>query len=286
MAINVDPRSLIVEMLRVIAAPVSNQENTTFDFVSLATVLCGFMSMDLIIVLKIKEILQHPQRDGQMVKSLTASLVNREEEERHQKNLNENEQLKKQIAERPFVGEYYPSSVVGVTRAESGKQVDKFCGAPQSNKLRCTLGTAGPCPTSSGARQEQADPGQLSQLQAQDVILKGKLLLAASKLSPSPGSTVHPPPPPTTPPVTATKLPATKGLPLALRWNTDNTPTGGIRRETKKGTRSVLFFFCHRASFFLIRRLGAIYVDVREKKRESRYGELELQTTNRAAIWT
>ena len=34
-----------------------------------------------------------------MVKSLTASLVSREEEERHQKNLNENEQLKKQIAE-------------------------------------------------------------------------------------------------------------------------------------------------------------------------------------------
>ncbi|KAK3738465.1 hypothetical protein RRG08_034755 [Elysia crispata] len=34
-----------------------------------------------------------------MVKSLTASLVSREEEERHQMNLNENEQLKKQIAE-------------------------------------------------------------------------------------------------------------------------------------------------------------------------------------------
>ncbi|KAK3797264.1 hypothetical protein RRG08_001839 [Elysia crispata] len=34
-----------------------------------------------------------------MVKSLTDSLVSREEEERHQKNLNENEQLKKQIAE-------------------------------------------------------------------------------------------------------------------------------------------------------------------------------------------
>ncbi|KAK3787568.1 hypothetical protein RRG08_025899 [Elysia crispata] len=32
--------------------------------------------------------------DGQMVKSLTDSLVSREEEERYQKNLNENEQLK------------------------------------------------------------------------------------------------------------------------------------------------------------------------------------------------
>ena len=46
-----------------------------------------------------KEILQHPKRVGQMVKSLTASLVSQEEEERHQRNLNENEQLKKQIAE-------------------------------------------------------------------------------------------------------------------------------------------------------------------------------------------
>ncbi|KAK3698500.1 hypothetical protein RRG08_053468 [Elysia crispata] len=47
-----------------------------------------------------RKILQNPHRDGgHMVKSLTDSLVSREEEERHQKNLNENEQLKKQIAE-------------------------------------------------------------------------------------------------------------------------------------------------------------------------------------------
>ncbi|KAK3786672.1 hypothetical protein RRG08_032832, partial [Elysia crispata] len=45
---------------------------------------------------QIKEILQHSKRDGQ---SLTASLVSQKEEERHQRNLNENEQLKKQIAE-------------------------------------------------------------------------------------------------------------------------------------------------------------------------------------------
>ncbi|KAK3768238.1 hypothetical protein RRG08_031032 [Elysia crispata] len=46
-----------------------------------------------------KEILQHPQMDDQMVKSLTASLVSREEEGRHKRNLNENEQPKKQTAE-------------------------------------------------------------------------------------------------------------------------------------------------------------------------------------------
>lgn len=49
--------------------------------------------------MKLKEIIQHPQRDGQEVKSLTDSLVSREEEERHQKLLGENEHLKKQIAE-------------------------------------------------------------------------------------------------------------------------------------------------------------------------------------------
>ncbi|KAK3800803.1 hypothetical protein RRG08_012836 [Elysia crispata] len=53
--------------------------------------------MGLIIIPE--EILQYPKRDGQMVKSLTASLVSREEEERHQRNLNEDEQLKNQIAE-------------------------------------------------------------------------------------------------------------------------------------------------------------------------------------------
>ncbi|KAK3729900.1 hypothetical protein RRG08_006091, partial [Elysia crispata] len=53
--------------------------------------------MGLIIIPQ--EIQQHPKKDGQMVKSLTASLVSREEEERHQRNLNEDEQLKKQIAE-------------------------------------------------------------------------------------------------------------------------------------------------------------------------------------------
>ncbi|KAK3800207.1 hypothetical protein RRG08_031677 [Elysia crispata] len=69
----------------------------TFELVSLAIVLCSFLSMGLIIIPE--EILQYPRSDGQMVKSLTASLVSREEEERHQRNLNENEQLKNQIAE-------------------------------------------------------------------------------------------------------------------------------------------------------------------------------------------
>ncbi|KAK3698502.1 hypothetical protein RRG08_053469 [Elysia crispata] len=88
-------------VLYVISAPIrpifSDQENTTFELVSLAIVFCSFLSMGLIIIPE--GILQHPQRDGQMVKSLTDSLVSCKEEERHQKNLNENEQLKKQITE-------------------------------------------------------------------------------------------------------------------------------------------------------------------------------------------
>ncbi|KAK3790570.1 hypothetical protein RRG08_049946 [Elysia crispata] len=67
----------MLRMLCVINAQIGNQEN----FVSLAIVLCSILSMGLIIVSEIKEVLQHPLRDGQMVKSLIVSLVNREEGE-------------------------------------------------------------------------------------------------------------------------------------------------------------------------------------------------------------
>ena len=49
-----------------------------------------------------------------MVKSLPASLVSQKEEERHQRNLNENEQLKKQIAQvmvQPLIKSCFPSLV-------------------------------------------------------------------------------------------------------------------------------------------------------------------------------
>ena len=45
------------------------------------------------------ELAKQPQRDGQEVRGLTDSLVSREEEERHQRMVSENEQLKRQIAE-------------------------------------------------------------------------------------------------------------------------------------------------------------------------------------------
>ncbi|KAK3803190.1 hypothetical protein RRG08_024103 [Elysia crispata] len=64
-------------VLHVISAPIwpifNDQENTAFELVSLAIVLCRFLSMGLIIIPE--EIQQHPKKDGQMVKSLTASLT-------------------------------------------------------------------------------------------------------------------------------------------------------------------------------------------------------------------
>ncbi|KAL8578950.1 hypothetical protein ACOMHN_001912 [Nucella lapillus] len=92
-----------VVVLCVITAPISliigNQQDATFAFVSLAIVLCSFLSMGLIFVPKMLELSQHPQRDGQDMRGLTDSLVSREEEERHHRLVGENEQLKRQIAE-------------------------------------------------------------------------------------------------------------------------------------------------------------------------------------------
>ncbi|XP_025112675.1 gamma-aminobutyric acid type B receptor subunit 1-like [Pomacea canaliculata] len=92
-----------VVVLCVITAPISliigNQQDATFAFVSLAIILCSFLSLGLIFVPKMMELYKHPQRDGQEVRSLTDSLVSREEEERHLRMVSENEQLKKQIAE-------------------------------------------------------------------------------------------------------------------------------------------------------------------------------------------
>lgn len=52
----------------------------------------------LLLFLQVKEVIRNPH-DGNEVKNLTDSLVSREEEERHQKMLGENEQLKRQISE-------------------------------------------------------------------------------------------------------------------------------------------------------------------------------------------
>ncbi|XP_064650354.1 gamma-aminobutyric acid type B receptor subunit 1-like [Lineus longissimus] len=92
-----------VVVLSIITAPVtliiSDQQDASFAFVASAIILCCFLSMGLIFVPKIFDIIRHPN-DAQETAALTEALANREEEERHQRLLAENEELKKQIAEK------------------------------------------------------------------------------------------------------------------------------------------------------------------------------------------
>ncbi|XP_052221430.1 gamma-aminobutyric acid type B receptor subunit 1-like isoform X3 [Dreissena polymorpha] len=92
-----------VVVLCVITVPIvliiESQQDATFAFVALAIMLCSFLSMGLIFGPKVLEILRNPKRNPHEVRSLTESVVGKEEEERYQKLLTENEQLKKQIAE-------------------------------------------------------------------------------------------------------------------------------------------------------------------------------------------
>ncbi|KAK3769107.1 hypothetical protein RRG08_051567 [Elysia crispata] len=139
-----------VAVLCVNTTPFSNQENTTFDFVSLAIALCSFMSMGLIIVLELLwkkfrraysavTMTQKGWLDGKESDCFPGQPGGRGETP-------ENKQLEKQIAEGTVSGEYYPPQLIEATyqtfRDESSKQVDNFCGAPQSNKLRGISGTA------------------------------------------------------------------------------------------------------------------------------------------------
>ncbi|KAL5012697.1 hypothetical protein ScPMuIL_011248 [Solemya velum] len=92
-----------VVVLCVITAPItliiSNQQDAAFAFVALAIILCSFLSMGLIFGPKIMEVIQNPKRNGLEIRTLTESMASKEEEERHQRLLSENEQLKKNIAE-------------------------------------------------------------------------------------------------------------------------------------------------------------------------------------------
>ncbi|XP_052790371.1 gamma-aminobutyric acid type B receptor subunit 1-like [Mya arenaria] len=92
-----------VVVLCVITVPIvliiKSQQDASFAFVALAIILCSFLSMGLIFGPKFIEILRNPKRSAHEIRSLTESVVGKEEEERHQKLLTENEQLKKQIAE-------------------------------------------------------------------------------------------------------------------------------------------------------------------------------------------
>ncbi|XP_045204185.2 gamma-aminobutyric acid type B receptor subunit 1-like [Mercenaria mercenaria] len=92
-----------VVVLCVITVPIvliiKSQQDASFAFVALAIILCSFLSLGLIFGPKVIEILRNPKRNQHEIRSLTESVVGKEEEERHQKLLTENGQLQAQIAE-------------------------------------------------------------------------------------------------------------------------------------------------------------------------------------------
>ncbi|XP_042204877.1 gamma-aminobutyric acid type B receptor subunit 1-like isoform X2 [Homarus americanus] len=90
-----------VVVLCLITAPVtlviSTQQDASFAFVSLAIIFCCFLSMALVFVPKIVEIVRHP---GERVESSGETAPSKEEEERYQKLLHENEDMQRLIAEK------------------------------------------------------------------------------------------------------------------------------------------------------------------------------------------
>ncbi|CAI9738858.1 gamma-aminobutyric acid type B receptor subunit 1-like [Octopus vulgaris] len=93
-----------VVVLCVITAPITliinSQQDATFAFMSLAIVMCSFLSMGLIFGPKIVDVLNNPHQEGMEIRALTDSLASREEEERYQRLLAENEEIKKAIAQK------------------------------------------------------------------------------------------------------------------------------------------------------------------------------------------
>lgn len=90
-----------VVILCLITAPVtmviSSQQDASFGFVALAIIFCCFLSMLLIFVPKVIEVIRHP-RDKAESKYNAEVGVSKEDEEKYQKLLNENDELKKLIA--------------------------------------------------------------------------------------------------------------------------------------------------------------------------------------------
>ncbi|CAB0017197.1 unnamed protein product [Nesidiocoris tenuis] len=89
-----------VVVLCLITAPVTmviaSQQDASFTFVSLALIFCCFLSMALIFVPKVIEVIRHP-RDKAESKYNPDVGVSKEDEDRYQKLLAENEELQKLI---------------------------------------------------------------------------------------------------------------------------------------------------------------------------------------------
>ncbi|XP_046818172.1 gamma-aminobutyric acid type B receptor subunit 1 isoform X2 [Vespa crabro] len=92
-----------VVVLCLITAPVTmviaSQQDASFAFVALAIIFCCFLSMALIFVPKVIEVIRHP-RDKAESKYNPDVGLSKEDEEKYQKLLSENDELQKLIAEK------------------------------------------------------------------------------------------------------------------------------------------------------------------------------------------
>ncbi|XP_015186034.1 PREDICTED: gamma-aminobutyric acid type B receptor subunit 1 isoform X2 [Polistes dominula] len=92
-----------VVVLCLITAPVTmviaSQQDASFAFVALAIIFCCFLSMALIFVPKVIEVIRHP-RDKAESKYNPDVCLSKEDEEKYQKLLSENDELQKLIAEK------------------------------------------------------------------------------------------------------------------------------------------------------------------------------------------
>lgn len=92
-----------VVILCLITAPVTmviaSQQDASYAFVALAIVFCCFLSMALIFVPKVIEVIRHPKDKAESKYNPDAG-VSKEDEERYQKLLNENEDLQRLIAQK------------------------------------------------------------------------------------------------------------------------------------------------------------------------------------------
>ncbi|KAH8404377.1 hypothetical protein KR222_005799 [Zaprionus bogoriensis] len=91
-----------VVVLCLITAPVgmviASQQDASFAFVALAVIFCCFLSMLLIFVPKVIEVIRHP-KDKAESKYNPDSAISKEDEERYQKLVTENEELQRLITQ-------------------------------------------------------------------------------------------------------------------------------------------------------------------------------------------
>ncbi|KAK0159683.1 hypothetical protein PV327_010775 [Microctonus hyperodae] len=90
-----------VVVLCLITAPVTmviaSQQDASFTFVALAIIFCCFLSMALIFVPKVIEVIRHPKDKAESKYNPDVGM-SKEDEERYQKLVNENDELQKLIA--------------------------------------------------------------------------------------------------------------------------------------------------------------------------------------------